>query len=354
MPATITITTSKGTFDFSTYDLPLVSRRINNVRKGNTGQSIRTVELSLSGFFRGAQHSDVVNKYQALSNILSAGDGRITYNDGAADVLNNQKIYIDNLNEPSDWKQYSGEYAISMHYFSYVTYTSQMPIAASYSSPLGSIAFEKTPQWQSTKKHSRSDPFGLSVTPSGALIGLDTRTSLSGFLEADNHSDLRTKIDNLESALKADGTLNYGDWSDDVRVIDFSIPSIYPENYVEFTVNFAYKTANVRKFSSRATYERLHSSPIIRHRPYCPSLGPHIQTFPNYQTGQTVDYSIKIWSDDVSAARTLLANEAANLIQSGGIEMQGGTETRNYDDGSVGINVKKWYSTPILSNLAGS
>jgi hypothetical protein len=71
-------------------------------------------------------------------------------------------------------------------------------------------------------------------------------------------------------------------------------------------------------------------------------------------SAQTITYKLRIKAENIATCRSLLAIEAENLIQPGGIEMPGGSEEWDEDDPTVDINIIKWYSEAVIANLPGT
>lgn len=350
--ATLTITsTNGGTYDFGDEELPVIQRGRSYERQSDQGPSRSKITVGLKGFFEGDMHSEVVAKYQTLLSVLQANDAVLNYHDGVAQVIND-RVYLSSYNEPSDWKQYDGTYDISLYYFdAHANPTADLGISASYSSSAGSHSFDPVPHWSRSYSKGRSDPHGPNTAPSGAAIQDKVQFVLTGFLTGTSHSDLVSKISSIETALGADGTLTYGDYTDSVRVVDFKLPNTFPRDYVNYSITFEREVSGIRSIKSKSSFTRIHNFPIIRNRPYCPT--PDITTFPR-ASGQVGTYDIRIDAESVSAARTLLATEAAALIVPGGIEMEGGKEDWDHDKVSVHLNVKKYYATAVNPNLAGT
>ena len=56
-------------------------------------------------------------------------------------------------------------------------------------------------------------------------------------------------------------------------------------------------------------------------------------------------------AEDLVTARNLIAIEAANFVEPGGLEMQGGTEDWDYDNVRIDLSIIKFYNTGILANI---
>lgn len=348
--AVITIVSTKGQFAFADYDLPLVTRRVTNNRKTDQGHSRRVVSINLDGFFTGNKHSDVVDKYQKLKNILDVNDAKITYNDGSNNILYDKTVYIDSLNEPQSWKQYSGDYSIAMHYHEEIDNNSTgLGIIASYVSEDGTYTFSPVPLWSRGKKPGRNNWRQSLTTFNGKTIGGDVNIKLQGILVADEHVNLHKKIVELENKFSKDGTLNYGSFSNAVKVSNVNIGSVFPRDYCEYSIDLNYNSEvdGVHMLSTKRTFSRTTLQPKIRERPFC---GDRIIQLFN-TSGQRATYRVRLRSSTVDQARSLLADELANLVTSGGIEMDGGSEEWDYDSATVSVTIVKYHSTPILSNI---
>lgn len=328
--------------------IPLVSRRINNERSEKQAYAVRTVNITLSGFVTGNNHSEVVALYQQLKSLLSKNDVRITYSSGSTVILNNERIWLDSINEPSDWKQYQGDFEIGLHYIENICYEDDFGISASYIPDVGSsYSFSPVPLWQKSSKPGREAPGSSRFTPSGSRRGNEVTLVLTGDLVAESSILLAQKMDALNDAFKYDGTLNYGAWSEDVRVVSMpQFTSVLPARTVGYSITLVYWDSAIQFQSTRITFSRIHRFPKIKNRLYC---GRNEVT--EYHTsGQFITYSFKLRAITLADSRTLLANEMATTIYANGVELEGGTEVHE-DDDTIVATVKKYHNTPILANL---
>lgn len=367
MPATMSLTSTAGTFNFSNYELPLISRGLDYVRVHPSAPTDRKrVDVVLSGFFEGNDHSELMTKYQALKAILSAGQ-RVTwaYNDGANTIANGP-VTITGYSEPQEWKQYDGDYQIEFYYFERASMPAYGSLSdelkASFSNTAGTITLNPFPSWSRQVKPRKESTQGPRLTPSGEEVGSEVTITLKGSLvdaslstdgpSSGNPSSIYTLqqsfIDILTNASSGKtGTLTYGYFTEEVYIEDVSFAEGINIDSFDYTIVAKYFTADIIRMSTKVRYGRIHSNPQITERPFC---GDRRIRFGN-QSGQDVTYSLSLEAESVSVAQDLLATEVAALVVPGGIEMPGGSEDWDYDNRSVSVTINKFYNSPILSNM---
>ena len=340
-----------GTYIFPAEEMPLFTRQLDYMRPTDQGFGGKRLNCSLSGFTQGNNHREVVANYQALLNIVKCNNLRFVYQADDLPIIDTQ-VYVDDYNEPSDWKEYEGDYNISFHYFEQPTHSlASLGIQAQYVHATGTYVFDPTPLWSSGTKLNREDWRSSRILPSGASYASEVGVSLQGRLHADDATALRAKMTALEEAFRTDGSLNYGTWTRDMRVDSGpQFSQSFPRNYVDYTIELRYDTEGIIEFSSTRSFGRLHNFPKIKELPWCNTV--RIRTFS--PLGQRVNYSIKIRANSTTQARSLLANEAANLVTLGGVELEGGTEDWDDMKHSVSLSFSKYYYPPILTNLANT
>lgn len=368
MPVTITFTSDAGTFNFHDYCLPLISRSVEYVRKNPLQPTDRKrVNVILNGFFTGNTHDEVVAQYVALKNVLDVGN-RVTwdYNDGATSIASGP-VRIRTLSEPEDWKQYDGSYTINFDYIERADLpaSGSMPaeLQASFTNSAGTITLHPCPTWNRQIKPQKGSTADWTKTPSGADIGAEATITLQGSLtdaaiDTDGPSigDPTTNLYDIQqnfidiltnpTTLRT-GTLNYGSFSEEVYIDSVTFGDGVLEDAFDYTIVAKYFTEEVMKMTTQIVYGRIHSHPKITERPFC---GDRRIRFGN-TSGQEVTYSLKLWAESIASAQSLLATEVATVVTPGGIEMPGGQEIWDYPNRAVAVTIKKFYDTPILSNL---
>lgn len=352
MPVSLSITSPVGTYNFAdaSKEMPMIGRTVSWIRLDEEGPSYRRINLSVQGFFEGITHSDVVSKYQALLAVLVANDCTLTYNDGATDIINAKRVYVEGFTDPADWKQYDGEYTLTLYYFDSHTHpTADLGIAASYVTTAGTYTFDPPPLWGRSITP-RQDTNASLVTLSGAAIGSLASIDLSGFLTADSHANLKTKMDALQSAFSLDGTLNYGGFTQAVKTGPVVFPQSYPRLNVNYNITLTYNVNQIITLDLQRDFSRIHSHPTIVERHFCASR----RILFGNSSGQYVRYSGRIQADTINNARTLLATEMALFVIGGGIEMEGGSQRENPRNASIDIDFVKFYSVPVLANMANT
>jgi hypothetical protein len=356
MPASMQFTSSLGNFQFAGDEMPLLSRRIEYQRHGDQGYGNRKINCDLQGFFDRNNHFDIMQAYTSLINIIKANDAMFLYSTsssaGSVKEIINKRVYLDGYADPADWKEYQGDYTLAFHYFEPADFSiADLGIAVSYQTTVGLYTFVQPPFWQASIKPNRTSWRAPRFTPSGKPISSEATITLTGQLTtAGGHPDLKAQVEDLRNAFQLDGTLNYGSWSNAVRVETIDIPQTFPRDYCEFSLALKYDLQDVYNFQSTRSFSRLHAFPKIKEYPWCGTR--RIQTF--FPSAQTVRYYISIQAASISAARSLLANEALALITPNGIEMEGGVEEWNDTDLSVTLTCTKFYDPPILNNLANT
>lgn len=348
MATSLTFTSTAGSYTFSGCDLPVIARRIAGQRQNAAAQlAYRQIEMTFSGFFTGNSHTDLMTKYQALATALKASDMRLTYNDGTNAILSSQAVYIDSLDEPSDWKQYSGQYSFTLHYFEEVT-LSYLALAASFVSTVGTFTFSPAPVWSAKTLLGPEDSTSNPYTPFGVEIATEVHVTLDGELFGSSHAALVAKMNSLAAIFTKPGTLNYGSFTNAVRIV--SPPSFgptYPNHFCTYSLTVGYFTTGVYKYKSSKSFTRVHWHPEIKIRKLCPTDVVRLYK----ESGQTITYNFSLKAADITTARAFLANEAYNSIIPGGVEVEGGMEDWQESTNTINVTAIKYYLTPVLSNV---
>ncbi len=95
---------------------------------------------------------------------------------------------------------------------------------------------------------------------------------------------------------------------------------------------------------------RVHWNPVITEEPGCNRRNIELMN----RSSQTITYNMFVEASTISACRETLAIESAYMIESGGIELPGGSERWDLDAISVGVTIVKFYDTPVIQNLVGT
>lgn len=337
-----------GAYDWSTIgDFPEVSRTVDWERPDPQGPAIKKLSVSLSGFFIGNSHTEIIEAYQSLIAALNSNDLSFTYSThesggDAVFVCQDQLVYLESYDEPEDWKQFDGTYNIKFYYFdafdpSLSTLDITLPSFNGFSFPtLPTFARTFAPNRDSHRDETSN---GTTVT-----------VSLKGFFTAANHDALHTLITSLETALlanKGKGTLVYGDFVQTCRVTSYNIPPVVPRTQAYYEIEFKYDIGTVVKMTVAIEYSRTHFNPRIKEQPFC---GTRIIQLLN-ASGQYVTYSFSVSAADMATARTQLATEVAARYVAGGTEMPGGSEKQDENNTRIDLTFIKFYNIPILGNL---
>jgi hypothetical protein len=346
-PVILILQSTAEDYFFADVDMPIMSRRIDNARALDQGHSRVKYTVTFSGFFTGNTHDEIIEKYMALEKSLKVNDLQVYYYDGQRELMNYVTCYLDSLNEPGDWKQYDGTYAITLHYFGDVTDSTSLGIQALYTSSVGTYSFLPPPNWSSTKKPVRKNPYRSRVSGYGNRISDDVVVTLSGFVARDSHSELKAEAELMDSIFAEDGQLDYGEWSDTVRIVSRNIPTVFPVNYFNYSIQIAYKTEDIHSISSKRIYGMVHKNPKIKERFYCDDID--VKEYGS--SGQEVQYDASVSSKTIELARELLAQEVMLLVHPDGVLLKGGTETQDDDALKVSVSFKRYYKTPPLANI---
>lgn len=362
-----------GTYTFNGERMPLFSRRVEFTRPTDQGHGGRKIVCTLSGFIEGLYHQKVIEQYKALINVLKANDAKFTYkgdNSSQYDVMVDQRVYIDDYAEPTDWKSYQGDYNIVFHYFEQPNFTDTdlgirvifTPSAREkqddeqksdiYDNQIPTpYTFDPPPLWDFNLHVSRENWRGPRTTYYGKTIANEIGITLTGRLYADDYAGLKTKIDLLQKVFGGyDGQLSYGSWTNNVRIEDVRIPTVFPRNYCDYQILMRYDTTGVKAFKCRRRLARLHNYPKITELPWCNTV--RVQQFA--PLGQTVNYYFYIKAVSIAQCYSLLANEAQAYVTPGGIELEGGTCDEDEQEMSLTVSFQKYYREPIKQNTAGT
>lgn len=332
-------------YDFQ--DLPLVGRSYDYSRVAQQGASRKNVTVNLNGFLVGDRHTDIISQYLELVSVLESGYLRLYYHDGNQQVID-RYVYVQSYTEPSDWKEYDGNYTIVCSYPSDNTQESaELGLTASYVTEDGTYQFDPIPAYSKSKASMREDPYDLDYADDLRVADQVTIT-LTGFVQADNPSALQVKMDALDAAFSKDGTLNYLGWSWPVQRGALQWNSDTPINYATYTINFTYRDTALYKIDVSRTNPRLHPFLKVVDRPYCGT--PYSKHFPTYVSGQYVTYSVAVKAIDVATAVSILKDELARIVIAGGIENAGGTQKYDERTNSASVTVTYYYNTPVILN----
>lgn len=361
-----------GAYQFGPDEVPLFSRRVDYMRPLDQGYGGRKLICTLSGFFEGKEHTDIIGKYKQLINVIKANDVTFTYrgdNTTLSDVMVEQRVYMDDYVEPTDWKEYQGDYNLTFHYFEQPTAANTLGIIAKYQPKLNSkqqdpakpdiyvsggdpaaYTFDPVPYWDCRLATTREDWHGEKVTAYGRSLANEMSVTLTGRLHSDSHANLKKKIDALHKAFEYDGQLTYGEFINDVKVVDISIPTTFPRDYVDYQITLKYNTSGVLKFVSKRRIARLHNFPKITELPWCNTV--RVKEFA--PLGQQINYYIQLQATSMATCRSLLVNEAKMIVIPNGIELDGGTQEEDDNTNTITLSFSKYYKTPVLSNIENS
>lgn len=355
MPVELKLTTTNGgEIDFSAYgELPLISRRFQNQRSQSEGHmKSRLVTVTLTGFLEGNNHSEIVAAYQAMIAKFKDNTATFYWHDGSSVQANNVRVYIDTWDEPSDWKEYDGNYSVSFHYHEKVTQNStDLGIAASIVSGAGTHTFNPVPYWSKSSKTNKKHPAASTKTPADNDRGSTIEITLTGTLIENDHASLAAQMASLELACSENGTLNYGTWAESVYISEGPTwGTTFPDKEVDYTIKFLYWSSTIFDIDLSITYSRIHNHPVIDELPYC---GVNYVEEIN-PSGQTVQYSLMCQAASITAARTILSQEAAVVVHPNGVEMKGGSERQEESTNRVTVTFSKYHSVPVLANLTNT
>jgi len=358
-------------------DMPVVSRRLDCTRSGETGYGVVRVNMTLTGTLTGGSHSEIVYQYQILEGLVGRNDIVMTYKAGQNSIIENKRVYIDSVDEPSGWKQFSGAYQISIHYFvnkcdtvnSFgisAVYTkikavdmSDILPPMSYYSPEQGYTFDPVPLWQSNTTPIKGEPTARETSPSGAELGNELEITLTGYLKAESHDELYQKMENLKSGTNGSGVLNYGLWT--LYCYKSSGPmfgEVLPHAYVTYTIKVVSYDTEIQLLECSRSFTREHKHTKVTDRLYCKKVDVEqfVQTeqgqyYDRPFSGQYVDYSMRIRGKDRTHTRKLLKRELLPfIVKTGGYEMPGGSE-KWLRDQSIQFDAQYYYPVPILNNV---
>lgn len=338
-----------GTYTFPQEKIPLVSRRITAEKVHPQSGGHRRIDITLSGYFSGANHTAIMAQYESLISFCNGNRVLLTYHDGTNSILNNQPVYIETISDPSQWKQRLGDYTITGYYFATFD-PSFSGLVSSFQSPAGTFSFPQLPVLQINKQRARDSARGWENLPSGAQIGAEVRLLVVGEICANSHADLLTLRSQLDTAASRDGTLNYGSMSFACHSQGVQWMPTVPLNYWPFQLELVYFITGLTKFNAEIDYPRITTDPVIHENPLC--LNPPYVAHKNTSSqGQLVSYHFEAEGESLSTMRTLLLNEINALVYPNGIEIKGGHEHHNIQEPRITIDFQKYYYPPVLANL---
>lgn len=355
-----------GNYDFATdtRHMPIFSRRLSHERALDQGYGVQKFTGTLTGFFVGVSHHEIVDQYRKLKQVLTANNVTFEYSVNGVKVVNSVKIYIDDFDEPSDWKTYDGAYTINFHWFEKPdTFSSYQRMASgaggivanfvrSEPQPATSFIFLPTPNWGMKARHVKSAWTANTKTPYGREKGTEVVITLQGLLQEDSHHALKLKIEEMLSVFcpGAKGTLNYGEFSDTVRLYEApEFPDTYPANYCHYKLKFIRYTEELFTFTVDKSYSRIHKFARIKNRLYCKKKS--VREF--MESGQYVTYTFRCLAITPERATEIIKQEMMTVIveptDNPSYEIEGGVEEVK-DNGEVTVTARKYYKTAVRPN----
>lgn len=350
-------------YDFSKDELPLISRRISNDRLDDQGPSIRRIDVTLNGFHTGKNLAEVQAKHKGLIVFLRSNELTLTYTDGVSTIVDQQVCWVDDYNEPSEWRQYSGNYTIALHYFEEAEATNIETIQCSLVNSLGTLTLDPAPLFAINAGRSQGSFRASDLTPANAAavfnqqdierpITREAVITLEGFMTGLFPDALVAKRNNMLNMTQKKVTLNYGSYTTPATVLRVNFPPTFPRRKCYYTLELQTDLGvGVRFLSTTRDIPRVHRNPLIRERPQC-NLPPYVME--SGLSGQEIHYGFSILGDSMAAMRATLRTEAAYAIFPGGYEMPGGVMREDDDAMSINLTIIKFYPTPIIPNLFGT
>lgn len=325
-------------------NFPHYSQTFEPVRVSDQGGSFRKVNISLAGFIQGRNSEEVLEIYEIIATVGALNDTLFTYKDGLHTVHDNKKVYVAGYAEPQDGehaKYRVGDYSISLYY--YEDSVDSIGIECTY----GDYTFDKTPKWGRSFTRNRESHRSPEPAGEGLIQGSTSTVTLSGIIFRENHADLMAAIDELTEAFSEDRTLTYGVFSQSVHVSGVDIAEDVKSQFAFFSINLTYDIGEIVELRRKISFSRIHNNTVITEQPFCNSrLIQHMNV-----SGQFVTYRLSLTAENIVTARNLISVEAANLVEPGGIEMQGGEEGWDEDNARVDLTIIKFYNSAILPNI---
>ena len=355
MVATIKLISQAGTLEFSAAqgkEPPIVGRRLEYQRQSDQGSSYQRVVTDLSGFVEGVNHAAITAKLDEIRSFLEYNQLQLYYHDGARVVIDNEKVWSAGMTEAGEWKEFYGDYTISLYSFRNSNHADQFQV--SYAPVSGSAyMFESAPAITRAFKPNRKNMRTPRLTPGGIDLGDMVELTLEGHLAAATPEDLEAKRVALTDALRTDGQLNYGGfYTVNARAIEVNIPSVYPQTYLNYAVKIGYDTGDgVTELELSREYTRLHYNPLIKEYLYCPGKIPTVEL--RNLSPQTVNYTMRAVGYDTAALWNFLANEASFIVIPGGTELAGGSQAEIIYGGEPAVMARfsKFHPVGVLGNL---
>lgn len=330
-----------GTPEFP--NMPLFSSRVSTSRR--EGVSVKKHDCVLTGFVRGINHYETRLQLATIRSFSVYNHVHFLYYANDVGVVNNQ-VYIDNVTEPTDWKEYNAKYTITFHYFTCPCEDDPIgsPVTA-VTKDGETYTFSPQPIFSISTANIRKSPWVCNKTLyDGVALGQKVIMNFTGVLCAATHEELVNKMSDLDEVVKNDFVLTYGDWTEWVfvekpasyAISDFTTHAIY-----QFSVS--YYTGDIYEMESKVVFTRQHKYPKVTPRLYCGIT--EVDEF--HESGQYITYSLRILSLDPEKTRLQLGQEFGNMIVGGGVLMQGGNESWN-EDGSMSVTSMFYYEEPVL------
>ncbi len=327
-------------------NFPVYGRSFEYIRPDPQGPSFKKVNISLSGFLQAENSEELFMLYESLKDLVGVNDTTFTYIDdtvtaSGVTIHDEQPVYVESYNEPQDneyAKSCIGDYSIELYYFK--PNEDNLGLTVSYNG----YEFDPIPTWSRDAEINRDGR-------NGTYQSTTLRIVLNGFIFRDTHSELKEEVDLLEQAFKGDGTLVYGDFSNSVKIGRYSIQPCVPKNFIYYSAEFFYdifvENGGILEIEKRFSFSRINRQPVITEEPFCDRRLIELMN----ESGQTINYRVKVKSSSLAVARNMVSAELQSIFILGGIEMPGGSESWDYIEPSVEVNVVQFHDIPVLGNM---
>lgn len=330
-------------------NVPSIERSVAFSRPTDQGYSESyRIPLVLKGFIEGNSHSEVMTQYEKIKNCFGRNDLRMTYKIGNDYIYNNVLVYVDSFVEPSEWKEYNGDFIVNLHFFEVPCLQFDLGIRSYYHNDDGILfTFEPPPLWEANTTPSRPDTNDPIITPFGRRRASKFVGSLHGTLHESNQATLKSKMEQLSTVFQRDGELMYNGWTNKVRITSGLVFNrVFPRDYATWSVGFSYYDSDIEEFEMERSFSNVHRHTKITTRLYC--LKTEVEQF--HESGQFVDYNLTLKSSTRQLARTMLYSEINKVVSPNGYLMSGGGE--NWVSGNkISWQARYYYETPVLPIL---
>jgi hypothetical protein len=309
-----------------------------HIGENKTGPGNRERAMTLVGKVRGNNLNEVQTKVAALEAAFALDRQLLYWHDGATLRINNVESYPLTVEFSPEWGQYEAHYNITLFYYP-LDDGNTAPFLVKYRG----FTFDPIPIFGREFNVERE-------SPDSARQSDRVNVSLSGFFEEGSLSGNLTELNALIAELALDGQLDYGAFSQTVKVNRFSHAPDVMDRRVSYAINFSYEQnlsggGTVKKMSSQRRITRRNQRSAFHFVPFLDHASGQLLG----ETGQTITATGFVVATSMADARAAALTEINAQFPGGGVELTSSEITEKYNENRVEWSVSRFYTAPVLT-----